>query len=239
MQPCRNLFTVLDKSSRWMVALATSAIALFTAAAAWGGESYDGFPSHINKEQAYVFYSHGFIVEGTNPTPVHPEYGRYDFPAIKSAIAGIGGFNLIAHHRPAGIDADDYAAQLAQWARLLIDAGVPAEKIVLVGFSRGGMLTAMASSQLRDLSINTVILASCVEGDIQSSPPLSLGGRFLSIYERTDGPGTCMTLAARSNLISFAEIEINTGKSHGAFYTPAPEWISPLADWLGQVLASD
>ena len=208
---------------------------------ALGQALYTDFPalSNINAGQAYVFYSHGFIVEGEDPTPVHPEYGRYDFPAIKTALFDAGDFNLIAHHRPANTDADVYAGQLVAWVNMLLDAGVAADKIALVGFSRGGRLTAMASSALSDKGINTVIMASCIDGDMQATPPLSLGGRLLSIYELSDGPGSCMNLAARSRLSSFAEIEINTGKSHGAFYTPAPEWIEPLSDWLKQVLAYD
>jgi hypothetical protein len=30
----------------------------------------------------------------------------------------------------------------------------------------------------------------------------------------------------------FSEISISTGKEHGAFYRPMPEWVKPLKTWL-------
>lgn len=39
-------------------------------------------------------------------------------------------------------------------------------------------------------------------------------------------------LAARSRLASFEEIAISTGKKHGAFYQPMPEWVRPLPAWI-------
>jgi len=53
---------------------------------------YEEFPSQINPGEKYVFYSHGLIVEGTDKTPTHPEYGKYEFPAIRQEIFEMGGF---------------------------------------------------------------------------------------------------------------------------------------------------
>lgn len=38
-------------------------------------------------------------------------------------------------------------------------------------------------------------------------------------------------LAARSELDSFEEVAIATGRKHGAFFQPLPEWIEPLKAW--------
>ena len=49
------------------------------------GTIYSQFPTEIDPHGHYVFYSHGFIVEGTNPKPVHKTFGVYDFVAVKEA----------------------------------------------------------------------------------------------------------------------------------------------------------
>src|SRR3569833_144396 len=71
-------------------------------------EIYDHFPDTIHSNERYVIYSHGLIVEGDDPAPISPKYGRYDFPAIKRAIFEGGGFNLIAPQRPKNSDYNNY-----------------------------------------------------------------------------------------------------------------------------------
>src|SRR5262245_32267698 len=128
-------------------------LALFSSQA-WTVEIYNDFPSTIRAEEKYVIYSHGLIVEGDNPRPMHPEFGVYDFPAIRDALFKDGDFNLIAHHRPKDTDAAAYAEKLAMWVNKLIAAGVRPQRITLVGFSRGAQITAMTSSRLRNAGIN-------------------------------------------------------------------------------------
>jgi acetyl esterase/lipase len=111
-------------------------------------------------------------------------------------------------------------------------AGVKPSRITLVGFSRGGQLTAIASGHLAAEGINTAILAICQNGDFDITPPVTLGGNFLSIYETSDMLGSCAKLAARSRLVSFKEVVISTGKGHGAFFQPRPEWLEPLRAWI-------
>lgn len=193
---------------------------------------YQEFPSQINPGEKYVFYSHGLIVEGTNETPTHPEYGIYEFPSIRQEIFEIGGFNLIAHHRPQNTNIERYVDLLESWVISLMKAGVNSNDITLIGFSRGAHLTALASNRLRSFEINTILMASCFDGDIVADPPISLGGRLLSIYETTDAAGHCGELASRSQLMSFDEISITTGKKHGAFYTPHDYWLNPIKEWL-------
>ena len=36
------------------------------------GELYENFPDEIDPHAKYLFYSHGFIVEGDDQKPVHP-----------------------------------------------------------------------------------------------------------------------------------------------------------------------
>jgi hypothetical protein len=196
-------------------------------------EIYSEMPKVINPNERYVIYSHGLIVEGTDPTPISLEYGRYDFPGIKRALFVGGSFNLIAHQRPKDTEFFSYIDTLESWVRKLVEAGVRTSRITLVGFSRGSHLTAYASARVKSYGINTALLASCLDGDIGGKDaPLALRGNLLNIYETTDVAGSCAKLAAHSDLLSFQEIAITTGKRHGAFFQALPEWVRPLRKWI-------
>ncbi len=208
-------------------------IFLLFAGHSYAGDIYTTFPEQIKADEAYVFYSHGLIVEGTNPRPMHKKFGIYEFPDIKNALAKGSDFNLIAHHRPKNTKISDYTTTLVSWVKVLVESGVPPRNITLIGFSRGGHITAYASSELKELKINTVLLASCWPGGVQSEPPVTFGGHFLSIYETTDVALSCKRLADRSNaLLSFDELAISTNKEHGAFFKPMEEWVAPLREWI-------
>jgi hypothetical protein len=212
----------------WLVLIPISARA---------AELYDHFPDQIHASERYVIYSHGLIVEGDDPKPVSPKYGQYDFPGIKQALFSGGGFNLIAYQRPKNADFTAYVGTLKSWVQRLIRAGVAPGRITLVGFSRGGQLTAYASSDLASTGINTALLAICEKGDFDRDPPgppLILGGNLLSIYETSDTLGSCAKLAARSHLTSFQEVAISTGKGHGAFFQPLSDWLEPLKAWIAK-----
>jgi hypothetical protein len=195
---------------------------------------YERLPDRIDPDGRYVVYSHGRIVEGDDDMPVSPEFGRYDFPAIKRALFDGGGFNLIAPHREKDADFDAYVDRLVTWVRRLRAAGVAPGRITLAGFSRGGQMTAVASSRLASEHINTALLAICSNGDFVRDPPLVLGGQVLSLYETSDSVGSCAVLGARGHPASFNEIAISTGKSHGAFFQPRTVWVDPLREWIAK-----
>jgi len=95
-------------------------------------------------------------------------------------------------------------------------------------------LTALASNGLTSAGINTALMAICEDGEVSHAPRLNLAGNLLSIYETSDDLGSCGKLAARSHLKSFKEVSISTGKKHGAFFQPLPEWIAPLKQWIAK-----
>jgi hypothetical protein len=200
----------------------------------WAVELYSDFPAAIHADERYVIYSHGLIAEGDDPRPISPKFGQYDLPGIKQALFKEGGFNLIAYQRPKNADFGDYVETLRVWVKRLLNAGVRPSHISLVGFSRGAQATAYASSDLSVYGINTALLGICTDGDLKRDPPLILGGYLLSIYESSDEAGTCAALAARSHLASFEEVAISTGKKHGAFFQPVPDWVQPLKSWIAK-----
>ena len=181
-----------------------------------------------------MFYSHGFIVEGTNPRPENERWGVYDFPAIKQSLAD-SEYNLIAYHRPKETDPFEHAESLAKDVQELLKNGVDAKHITIMGFSRGAFITSITSHYLQATPVKTILLAGC--GRIISSKyaHIKANGELLSVYEKSDGASTCKKLQIRSdNLKSFEEISISTGKEHGAFYRPIPEWIMPVKRWINK-----
>ncbi|WNC68648.1 alpha/beta hydrolase [Thalassotalea nanhaiensis] len=178
-----------------------------------------------------MFYSHGFIVEGKNPTPINPRWGMYDFPKIKNALAD-DDYNLIAYHRPKGTNPRVFAKKLTENANTLISKGVKPENITFIGFSRGGAITVLTSNYLASEKVNFVILAGC-STFVNNNPELDVFGNVFSVFETSDGVGSCQFLIDRSKRVTtFEEISISTGKEHGAFYTPIGEWVIPVKNWV-------
>ncbi|ALQ07934.1 alpha/beta hydrolase [Pseudoalteromonas sp. SCSIO 43210] len=198
----------------------------------YGSEIFDSLPDTINSSDKYVFYSHGFIVEGIDPKPVHERWGQYNFPAIKKEL-GDSSYHLIATHRPAKTHPFKYAEQLSKQVTKLLKNGVLASNITLVGFSRGGFITAIASSNLKNMDINFVILAACTSG-LAKRAEIAIYGHLLSVYETSDSVGSCDNVVARNlgTVSSYKEVSISTGKEHGAFFIPRKEWIVPVKAWL-------
>lgn len=188
-------------------------------------------PEPIKPNAHYVFYSHGYIVEGDNPKPIHKEWGVYDFPAVKAALKSEH-YELIAYHRPKKTDPFLFAKKLANDVNTLISKGVKPENITLLGFSRGGALSILTSNELKNEKINTIILAGCA-GLIKRNKAVQVYGHVRSIYETSDQVGSCNFLIERSeHVASFKEIAISTDLSHGAFYLPRPDWVNPVKSWI-------
>ncbi len=201
---------------------------------ALSGQVYSQIPDKIIPGDSYVFYSHGYIVEGDNPKPVDTRFGwgLYDFPAIKQALSDPS-YHVIAHHRPKDTDPFEYATTLNQQIRELVAAGVNPKNITIVGFSRGAFITGLTSDKVSDLRVNTVILAGCGRLVWKKHTDIKVYGHVLSIYEKSDKSGTCEKLKNKSYSVdSFTEMAIDTGLEHGAFYRPIPEWVEPVKAFI-------
>jgi hypothetical protein len=206
-------------------------INLLIAEKSLAGELYTSFPQKINPDEKYVFYSHGLIVEGDNLMPVDERWGVYDFIAVRKALTDPS-YNLISYHRPNKTVPDEFAEKLAVDVRKLMAAGVQPENITLLGFSRGGEITLLASDKLRLDKINTILLAVC-GGFVKDHKEYQAYGNVYSIYETSDFAGSCQFLKSRNKKIhSFQETSISTGKEHGTFYQPMPQWLDQVKAWL-------
>lgn len=201
-------------------------------AAARPGAVHKDVPRQVDTKARYVVFLHGRIVEDKGPRPTHEQFGVYEYRQILDRLAAEG-FQVISEARPQGTDIERYAAKVASQVQKLLRAGVPPERVSVVGFSKGGGIAILTSSLLRNDRVNFVFLAAC--GDwIFEQTRVRPSGRVLSIYEVSDRLGvSCKPLFDRGTPgMRKKEIRIQTGKEHGAFFQPRPEWLRPLVEWL-------
>jgi Phospholipase/Carboxylesterase len=218
----------VDLFSAGVISLAISTSAV---SAQIGTVSAD-VPDEIDAQADYLIYLHGQIIELQGRRPTHPTFGVYEYDAILEDFARRG-FQVISEARPPGTGIADYAEKVADQIRTLVGAGVSPERIAVVGFSKGAMITIATSSSLRMPRLRYVILAGCNAG-VFGNTRLTLTGRVLSIYEASDDIGlSCAPLFDRSpDAEETVERLIDTGARHGAFYLLRDAWVEPLFAWL-------
>lgn len=220
--------------SVWLCALAVAGGLLLAAEPAFArkGSILSDVPAQPRADARYLIYLHARILEEKGPRAVDERFGRYDYERILDALAASGA-EVISEQRPLGTDFREFGSHVADQARRLRAAGVPAERIAVVGFSKGGAIAIIASALVGDPGIAFVFLGAC--GDwVQGRDDVDVRGRLLSIYEASDELGTsCEPLFAQASARGeHREIRIATGAGHGAFYRPRSEWLAPLFKWI-------
>lgn len=188
-------------------------------------------PESPDVTRTHLIYLHGRIIENAGPRPTDARYGLYDYPAILDALSSRGAV-VISAQRPHATDVNQYAGVVVSQIETLIERGVPPEKVVVVGFSKGGAIASRVSSFLRRPDVRFVLLAACPREPAPS--PLRFTGHVLSIFETSDTlGGSCRPIAEQAERpASFKETVISTGRMHGAFYLPLPAWLHPVLDWV-------
>ena len=176
----------------------------------------------------YLFYLHGAIIEDAGRRPRHPRFGIYEYDAVLDALRASGAI-VISERRAHGTEVRAYAEKIRAQVQQLLDDGVPASQIAIVGFSKGGFITQWISAALNEPALRYVLLGAC-PGSARAAPRMH--GRVLSIIERSDSVPSCHALFAHSTLRDGREIEIAIGGQHGAFYKPNPAWLRPLLDFV-------
>jgi acetyl esterase/lipase len=220
--------------ARWLGALVFAGVLLLSAAPvlAQTGAVWAGVPAQVRPDARYVIYLHGRIVEQQGRRPADERFGIYEYQQILDTLAASGA-EVISEQRPGGTDFRAFGAHVADQVRGLLAAGVPAERIAVVGFSKGGAIAMVASALLKDPRVTFVFLAPC--GDwVKGRDDVDVRGRILSIYEASDELGTsCEPLFSQaSDPGEHREIRIDTGAGHGAFFRPRPEWLGPMFQWI-------
>lgn len=214
------------------LALVGGSVLVATPAAAQRGSILTDVPAQVRPGARYLIYLHARIVEEKGLHPADERFGVYEYPKILDTLAASGA-QVIAEQRPPGTDFRVFGSHVADQVRRLLAAGVPPERIAVVGFSKGGAIAMIASALLGEPRIPFVFLGSC--GDwVRGRGDVDVRGRILSVYEASDELGTsCEPLFAQAGEPGeHREVRIDTGAGHGAFFRPRPEWLDPLFQWI-------
>jgi hypothetical protein len=125
-------------------------------------------------------------------------------------------------------------------ANTLLDAGVPAANITIIGASKGAGIAVYVSHNLEVEEINYVIMAICHPDIVEAfrQDGVYLHGNVLSIYDSVDEyAGSCQDLFKYSEergLSRYDEIILSMGQGHGILYKPLDEWVIPAVQWARQ-----
>jgi hypothetical protein len=196
-------------------------------------------PDEIDPAKQYMFYLHGRIIEDQGIPAISPDYGEYQYKAILETFGGYG-FTVISEQRSKNTDGMEYARRVADQVAALLDAGVPAGNVTVVGASKGAGIAVYVSHLLENRELNFVLLAICAPGTVEEfiQSQIVLYGNVLSIYDSSDElAGSCQGLFAYSQgkgISRYDEIVLNIGSGHGVLYQPLDEWVSPTVEWAGK-----
>jgi hypothetical protein len=194
------------------------------------------FPESIDPAKRFIFYLHGKIIEDQGIPAISPEFGEYEYQAILETLSQHG-FVVISEQRPNNTDGIAYARKITEQVNRLLNAGVPAKNITVVGASKGAGITIYVSNYVKNKEVNYVIMGICHpdEVEILIQAKISLSGNVLSIYDSVDNyAGSCQKLFSFSEgkgLGRFEEIVLHVGTGHGVLYQPLDEWVLPTVRW--------
>ena len=163
-----------------------------------------------------------------NLNAVSQVFGAYEYEHILQTFVDKG-FIVISEPRPKGTDVQQYAAKVVGQINSLVQAGVPPQKITVVGASKGGAIAVATSSQLKNRDINFALVAACGNSDMY--------GNVLSVWDYLDDTGAAMCgkyFAQAKGLNRHKEVELRVGLGHGILYRPLKEWVDLVIEWANQ-----
>lgn len=179
----------------------------------------------------YIIYSHGKIVETQGRRPTDPAYGVYEYDAILDSMRQAG-FEVLSDQRGPDANSDSAAARIVQQVDSLLALGVKPEDITVVGFSKGGWISILASSKLQNPRLNFVFMGACGPWSNEATD-LHVNGRMLSLIETSDTLGvSCAPMFTRKSVNAVSrEMALGLGLGHGTFYQPRDAWLAPALAW--------
>ncbi len=190
-------------------------------------------PENPDPSQHYLFYLHGRIVEGSDGSPVSPDYGPYEYFDIVGRFSQEG-FVTISEIREEDADVPEYAEKVSDWIRQLLSADVPPSRITVVGASKGGVIASHVSHRLRNQEIRYVFLAGLFASLFEKAD-VRLFGKVLSIHDKNDKFTVSPELFfdGSPGITTSKSIVTETGLGHGLLYKAYPEWFDETVRWTG------
>lgn len=182
----------------------------------------------------YVFYLHGAIVQQQGENAVSSAYGKYMYRAIVDSLKR-NGFIVISEVRPKDASFDAYSGKVAVQVDSLLLTGVRPQNITVLGASVGAAMALEVAMITANRQINYALMGVCSDSSPRKYQQKKICGNFFSVYESSDGPGSCKELLFNRSCVSgFKEVKLNLGNGHGFLYQPYKEWLHPLVQWINE-----
>lgn len=219
---------------------ATALMVSALSAPALAGAIHKGVPEKVDPAKHYLIYLHGGWPETRPLSEPHPKRGKFEYEKILTELAGRD-FEVISELRRTKTNPRKYTRErVVPQVRSLIEKGVPAKNVTVVGFSRGGGMVLVLSTMLKNPAVNLVNLAGCGKGRFRAAydsflknDAAKMQGRMLSLYDQAETiAGTCSEAAALGTRLSMTEEVLKIGKGHGSFYSPHKAWLDRIASWV-------
>jgi hypothetical protein len=198
------------------------------------GQILRAAPARAEPNADYLFFLHAKIVEDQGLRPISPQYGVYDYEEMLNVFRDHG-LVVISEARPKDTAPEPYTAKLIEQINVLLQAGVPPQRITVLGASKGAVLAMLVSSQLRNKRVNFIIMGNCNDW-VRQNFKIDLHGNVLSIYDINDEFGqSCEPFFAQSTGLNRSrEIKLEIGAGHGILFKPLQEWVAPAIEWARQ-----
>lgn len=188
----------------------------------------------------YLIYLHGRIIqEHQSARPRHPQFGYYELAKILDAFRDRG-FVVSGEIRPKSASVSASADRVVAQVRKLLESGVAADHVTVVGGSMGAGIALVASARLQNPDVRFCVLGACLSESVRgllADEGKGPSGHLLSIREASDdSTADCKPWKSEldsHSLLVVREIVLDTGLSHGFLYRPLPEWVNPVVEWAG------
>lgn len=206
-----------------------TAFLLFMLLSVW---SFGQIPAK-NSNQKYIFFLHNKFVEENDLNTAHPEYGKAEYNEIIDSFKK-DNFIVFSEIRAKNTNASDYAEKIVKQIKALLKKGISADKITVIGTSKGGYIAQYVSTYLKNPNVNFVFIGCFRDSDIKEIPEINFCGNILTIYEKSDIYGVSAVRRKETSKLKvnhFKEIELNTNLKHGFLYKALNEWLIPSKKW--------
>ncbi|MBN2716646.1 MAG: hypothetical protein JXX14_12385 [Deltaproteobacteria bacterium] len=181
----------------------------------------------------YLFYLHGEIVEGSDGHPHSATYGTYEYNQIIETFSDLG-FKVISEIRPKHASVEVHALKVVDEINRLMDTGIPASQITVLGASKGGIIAATVSHILEHPQLRYIILAGLFPS-LFTKDGIRLHGQVLSIHDSADRYSISPQLFFDNSpgLTRYQSVITFTGLGHGLIFRPYPIWVEEVVAWTG------
>ena len=206
------------------------------------------------KVRASILWLHGLGADGHDFEPIVPHLGldgrgvRFIFPhAPRRAVTINGGllmpawFDIRAQDFSAKVDDIGIRASAVQVEALLArerGRGVPAERILLAGFSQGGVIALHVALRFKERLAGAIGLSTFLPGTVTQPDELSQANAALPVFLAHGDEDPLIPLAwaqqARDRLAGLDHPVV--WKTYPMEHQVCAEEIADLATWIGQRL---